>query len=72
MIHLERRGAFTLAPEMRTWEISRIKGTPAAILARINAPDAETAVKEWIKKLGITDPERQERLVARLMARQVK
>jgi hypothetical protein len=49
----------------RVWEISRIKGTPAAILGRINAPDAETAVKEWIEKFGITDPEQQERLVAR-------
>jgi hypothetical protein len=34
---------------MRTWEISRIKGTPAAILGRIKAPDAESAVKEWTK-----------------------
>ena len=45
------------APEMRTWEISRIKGTPAAILGRINAPDAESAVNEWIEKFEITDPE---------------
>ena len=43
--------------QMRTWEISRIKGTPAAILGRINAPDAESAVKEWIEKFEITDPE---------------
>ena len=33
------------------WEISRIKGTPAAILGRIKAPDAESAVKEWIEKI---------------------
>jgi hypothetical protein len=39
--------------------------TPAAILGRINAPDAGTAVKEWIEKFGITDPEQQQRLVAR-------
>ena len=52
-------------PEMRTWEISRIKGTPAAILGRIKATDAETAVKEWIENFGITDPEQQARLVAR-------
>ena len=55
------------SPEMRTWEVSRIKGTPAVILGRINAPDAETAVKEWIEKFGITDPEHQQRLVARLV-----
>ena len=51
--------------QMRTWEISRIKGTPAAILGRIKAPDAESAVKEWIEKFNITDPQQQERLVAR-------
>jgi hypothetical protein len=50
---------------MPTWEISRIKATPAAILGRINAPDAETAVKEWIEKFGITDREQQQRLMAR-------
>ena len=54
-------------PQMRTWEISRIKGTPAAILGRIKAPDAESAVKEWIEKLNITDPQQQQRLVARPM-----
>jgi hypothetical protein len=53
------------SPEMRTWEISRIKSTPAAILGRIKAADAETAVKEWIEKFDITDPQQQERLVAR-------
>ncbi len=46
--------------------------TRAAIFGRINAPDAKTAVKEWIEKFGITDPEQQERLVARLVARPVK
>jgi hypothetical protein len=50
---------------MRTWEISRIKGTPAAILGRIRAADAESAVKEWIEKFDITDPEQQNRLLAR-------
>ena len=50
---------------MPTWEISRIKGTPAAILGRIKAPTAESAIKEWIEKFGITDPEQQRRLVAR-------
>jgi hypothetical protein len=52
-------------PEMRTWEISRIKGTPAAVLGRIKAPTAERAVEEWIEKFNITDPEQQQRLVAR-------
>lgn len=52
-------------PQFRTWEISRIKGTPAAILGRIKAPTAESAVKEWIERFDITDPEQQSRLVAR-------
>ena len=50
---------------MRTWEIVRIKGTPAAILGRVEATDAESAIKEWIEKFEITDPEQQKRLVAR-------
>ena len=52
-------------PRERVWEISRIKGTPAAILGRIKAPDAESATKKWIEEYGITDPQQQQRLVAR-------
>ena len=37
------------APEMRTWEISRIKGTPAAILGRINAPDGKALSMNGLK-----------------------
>ena len=51
--------------QIRTWEVSRIKGTPAAILGLIKARDAESAVKEWIEKFNITDPEQQSRLMAR-------
>ena len=52
-------------PKEDVWEISRIKFTPAAVLGRINAPDAESAVKEWIEKFNITNEEHQQRLVAR-------
>ena len=52
-------------PRTRTWEISRIKSTPAVVLGCVDAPDAESAVKEWIEKFGITDHEQQSRLVAR-------
>ena len=49
----------------RTWAISRIKGTPAAVLGHVEAPDADSAIKEAIKKFEITDPEQQQRLAAR-------
>jgi hypothetical protein len=50
---------------MHTWAISRIKGTPAVEIGWVDAPDAETAIKEAIKRYGITDPEQQKRLAAR-------
>jgi hypothetical protein len=50
---------------MHTWAISRIKGTPAVEIGWVDAPDAETAIKEAIERYGITDPEQQKRLVAR-------
>jgi hypothetical protein len=49
----------------RVWEISRIKGTPAAILGRIEAPTAEKAIEDWAEKFGITDEEQKSRLAAR-------
>ena len=49
----------------RTWAISRIKGTPAAVLGHVEAPDADGAIKEAIKKFEITDPVQQQRLAAR-------
>jgi hypothetical protein len=48
-----------------TWAISHIKGTPALPIAHIEAPDAESAIKEAIKKFGITDPDQQAQLAAR-------
>jgi hypothetical protein len=50
---------------MHTWAISRIKGTPAVEIGWVDAPDAETAIKEAIERYGITDREQQKRLVAR-------
>jgi hypothetical protein len=50
---------------MHTWAISRIKGTPAAEIGWVDAPDAETAIKEAIERYGITDREQQKRLMAR-------
>jgi hypothetical protein len=50
---------------MHTWAISRIKGTPAVEIGWVDAPDGETAIKEAIKRYGITDPEQQKQLAAR-------
>ena len=46
------------------WRITRIKGSPAAFVGRVYAPDAETAIKRAIEEFGITNPEHQKRLVA--------
>jgi hypothetical protein len=52
-------------PRTRTWLVSRIKSTPAAVVGYVDAPDAESAIKEAIEKFGITDREQQQRLIAR-------
>lgn len=51
--------------ELPMWEISRIKGTPAAVLGRIPAPTAEQAIEEWAENHGITDEAQKSRLAAR-------
>jgi hypothetical protein len=33
-------------PKPATWAVSRIKGTPAAVIGHVESPDAETAIKE--------------------------
>jgi len=52
-------------PRTRTWVVSRIKGTPAAVLGHVEAPDAESATKTAIEKFEITDSEQQKRLAVR-------
>jgi 1,2-phenylacetyl-CoA epoxidase PaaB subunit len=47
-----------------SWRISRIRGTPAAEVGTVQAPDAEMAIQVAIEKYKITDPEKQKRLVA--------
>ena len=62
---LHNRGVAKKPPRTRTWAISRIKGTSAAVLGHVEAPDAESAIKIAIEKFEITNPEHQKRLVAR-------
>jgi hypothetical protein len=54
--------------ELPRWRISFIKGTPAAELGMVEAPNVEAAIKAAIEKFNITDRWRQERLVARRIA----
>jgi 1,2-phenylacetyl-CoA epoxidase PaaB subunit len=57
--------ATTKTKQLPRWKIFRIKGTPAAEIGSVEAPDAATAIKVAIEKFEITDPVKQQRLVAR-------
>jgi len=46
-----------------TWEIRRIKATPAAFIGLVDAPDQASAVKAAIKQYGIR-PQDQKSLIA--------
>ena len=46
-----------------TWQISRLRGTPAAFVGLVDAPDAATAKQRAIKQFAIR-PEDQKRLIA--------
>jgi hypothetical protein len=54
----------SLPQKLYEWRITRIRSTPAAFIGHVEAPDAEEAVKEAIRKFGITDPDQQKRLAA--------
>jgi len=46
-----------------TWHISRLRGTPAAFVGMVDAPDAASAKERAIKQFAIR-PEDQKRLIA--------
>jgi hypothetical protein len=52
------------AGKQYTWNIYHIKGTPAALLGRVEAPDEETAIKKAIDEFAVS-PALQKRLLAR-------
>jgi hypothetical protein len=54
----------TPAAPLYEWRIVRLKGTPAALIGYVNAPDQEQAIKRAIEAFGISDPVRQSRLSA--------
>jgi hypothetical protein len=50
-------------PKLYTWSIYHIKGTPAALLGRVEAPDEESAIKKAIEEFNVS-PAFQKRLLA--------
>jgi len=52
-------------PQNVAWVITRITGTPAKYVGRVVAPDEQTAIAKAIEEYGITNPQHQQRLVAR-------
>ena len=47
----------------RTWEIRRLKASPAALVGLVHAPDEASAIKRAVKEYEIR-PEDQKRLIA--------
>jgi hypothetical protein len=50
--------------ELYSWDIFRLRGTPAAFIDSVEAPDEQTAVKKATDEYQITNPEQQKRLIA--------
>jgi hypothetical protein len=46
------------------WDVYRLKGSPAAFVGVVYAPDEKAALKAAIREFGIT-PEQQDRLLIR-------
>jgi hypothetical protein len=51
-------------PTQYEWRITRIRSTPAVLIGHVQAPDADQAIQEAIRKYEITSPQEQERLAA--------
>jgi hypothetical protein len=49
----KKPSAEAAAPRMHSWAIYRLKGTPAALLGHVEAPDAETAIRKAIDEFNI-------------------
>jgi hypothetical protein len=53
------------APKLHAWAIYRIKSAPTALLGYIEAADEENAIQKAIGEFNVTNPQAQERLLAR-------
>jgi len=59
----ERKRKSQRQRRVATWQISKLRGTPAAFVGLIDAPDAASAKERAIKQFSIR-PEDQKRLIA--------
>jgi hypothetical protein len=46
------------------WKIYRLRGTPAAFIGSVNAPDEKAALMAAVEEFRIDDPQQQRRLIA--------
>lgn len=56
---------FPMRNKLCRWEVFRLKGSPAAYLGSVHAPDEKSALKAAIKELKIGNLEHQKRLLIR-------
>ena len=54
----------SLRSKLYEWRITRIRGTPAAFIGYVEAPDAEQAIQAAISRYEISSPHEQARLAA--------
>jgi len=59
----KRKSKSQRRPRVATWQISKLRGTPAAFVGLVDAPDADTAKERAIKQFRVR-PEDQKRLIA--------
>jgi len=62
------RGARTTAKPETEWIVSMLRGKRAERLGAVRAPDMDAAIARAIEELGITDFERQRRVIVRPIA----
>jgi hypothetical protein len=53
-----------MARKEYSWNVYRLRGTPAQFIGSVEAPDEATAIKKAIEEFKITDPVMQKRLIA--------
>jgi hypothetical protein len=53
-----------MAKKEYSWDIYRLRGTPAQFIGSVEAPDEATAINKAIEEFKVTDPVVQKRLLA--------